>query len=272
MEIEMQRTRDQRTIILVEGANDIAVLEPHLDKGECWPLPTGGKVALLATIRLVNENRFKRVLGIADRDWEGVRAAAVRIPNIIYTDFYDIDATALFSGNVCQRVVSSHCDGRTAESQLAAAGQTDPLAVVVAIASEVGLLRLLNMENQWGIKIRDFPTHDVIDTASLQVSRTRLAIIAAGRSRGAVRADKVAAELSAWTWGAYNRRDFCSGHDLISALSFIMKNLWGGKHVGSETAGRAIRAAFSCTEFKATKLYAEVKNWGATRGVSIWCC
>ncbi|GAB3066395.1 DUF4435 domain-containing protein [Micromonospora schwarzwaldensis] len=272
MEIEMLRTKDQRTILLVEGPNDMAILEPHLDDVECRSLPTGGKVNLLATIRLVNQRKLKRVLGIADRDWEGLLAAAVRIPNVIYTDFYDIDATALFSGNVCQRVVSVHCDGPTVRAHLTKSGQADPLSVLVEVASEVGVLRMLNIRNGWGVKVRDFPVHEVIDTATLQVSQPRLAAIAAGRSKGAVRAEDVATAMSAWSWGTYSRRDFCSGHDLISALAFVLKSAWGGKHVGVEAAGRAIRAALSCTELKATQFYAEVKKWGATRGAAIWCC
>lgn len=267
--ILMLQATTSAAVVLIEGPDDGGSLSAHFDPS-VTTIPTGGKRNLLSAIVLVDTNSLARVLGIYDRDFEGILGEANSSPNLVQTDRYDLDATIILDTDVAYRLamafgsqdsVSTHCQEIDADG---------PLDAAVAIAGEAGCLRLASTRSRLGLSLRDFPIPEVM-TAGGRIDRERLVSLAVARSsHGTVDGAEAREALEAELDGEVDIGDTCSGHDLGAALAALCRGPWGGSSVSSQHMLNAVRAALGCADLAQLGLFRRVRDWEARSAAKVW--
>ncbi len=255
----MQRVVDDRTCLLVEGVTDIATLEPHVNPQECEMYYAGSKSALFRALELARAAKMAGVCGIADRDVDHLLGLSCNVDGVIVTDEYDMEATALWSGRVLDRVVTNYSD--PVRRRYAQANGLNIAACIVALAGVIGVARYVSRREGFGISLRRVPLHRVVG-GDLDVNIGSLAQVAHAKSRRPRISARAFADA---VWGELlvcdDLRQFCCGHDLACALAVILKRLGG--RAGGEAVERAVRTAFGPSELRGTRVYAGVDAWCA---------
>jgi len=275
-QIVMLRNVDSRAFIIVEGEDDLGALGPHIDAEVALIMLGYGKVSALGAIELADSNSVADVLGIIDRDWGGDVSPLHPSPNVAYTDYYDIGATLIFASTAVDRVVANLTSKVHREGHLRSLGDVKIGELLLRVAAPLGALRRVSVADSLELHLRDFPVHEVIADSAGSVNLERLIRIAASRSKRAkVTAEDISvirSRVEVQLGETADPAHLCSGHDLVPALAYFMRQFWGAGRLSIKVLSGAIRAAVSCAELATTSLFKEVERWGAARALHIWTC
>lgn len=272
---EILLLRDQgKVVVLVEGPDDMGVLDPHICEEGAYLIPGYGKSSVEYVIDQADALDLAFVLAILDRDWVDIAEDAKNSPNVVYSDLYDLDATVISSGDVCRRVVGSFCDMSGLRRHVARTGVQDFIHFAIQPSLAIGVLRLISHEQGLELSVRNFPVAQVMDVDGGPVDIKRMILIAVSKSAShEVNLDEVtlAESITGRISQITNPLRYCSGHDLATALSVVMRQRWDC-HVRASVIVKAIRAAFSCADLMSTQLYRDVERWAEGRNTTIWTC
>jgi hypothetical protein len=118
--------------------------------------------------------------------------------------------------------------------------------------------------------------HVVIDPGTCEPNLEKIATIALKRwvmnaENGAISKEDCIAAISQ---NADRIADvsLCSGHDLLSALAFLMHNRWGSRALSGENLGQIFRSGFDCEHMRQTSVYKEIYDWGSRKNRRLWRC
>ncbi|MFE6744658.1 hypothetical protein ACFVGM_02265 [Kitasatospora purpeofusca] len=262
----------KKLFILVEGDSDCAVIDPHLDTAVCDTLPSGGTVANLGAIEIARSQNLDSVAAVSDLDWADVLYPRQTNQNVFYVDFYDIDALVFSRKQNVRSVVANFTVRSTMRDHMRAIGETDAVDIISRIAFPIGVLRCLSEKHSWGLATRKFPIHLVLDDSKIQVDLPKLASLAVSRSKGAaITASEIIPILEAEIHSITDPYRYCSGHDLINALSVVAREKWNGK-AGGDTLAAAIRSAFNCSDAQSSALFSAIRKWGEGNGSDVLSC
>lgn len=269
-ELVLHRGSDDRTLLLLEGDSDCRSLDSHIDESLCLSIPCHGKENLLPAMELVEEHGVSDVIALCDRDWDGYLPTPAVPGRVAITDYYDLDASIILSSGTCARVVKGQANRRELSHHLFVSKSTGPKAIAVAYAGPVGLLRLESERRGYGLALRDFPMSPVTKSDYTGVDIEKLVDIAARRSMY-VEADSetLLGQLRDSLSEAHSLEPFCSGHDLLAALSLVLRKRWG-KTVSPENLGDTFRGALACENLRKMTFYGLLMGW-SSKG-SIWHC
>jgi hypothetical protein len=217
---------------------------------------------------------MKGVAALVDRDWakgsEQISHLAAR------TDHYDIDATIFYSGSVCRRVVSTHCKREMVRDFLSSTGWSSPIQPATALAFPIGVLRKLNHEQGWGLRCSDTPFDEVVfpDATGVDIEKTVISAIKRSKKPrvDTVDATRISAEVGEEMLKVADPATYCCGHDLNSALSFLMRRKWGGGGINKRSVEKAMRAAFSCAELTVAEFYDGLSSAYACTRSELFTC
>ncbi|MFG2353732.1 hypothetical protein [Streptomyces sp. NPDC048521] len=250
-----------RKYLLCEGDSDCAVLDPHLIENACETVPGYGKDSVVIAINLVDQQGLRNVGALVDRDWRKSRHSISALAT--QTDHYDIDATVFFTGNVCQRLVSAFCDRQKVRDFLTARRLTSPVEAATKLALPLGILRKLSFDNGWGLRVAGTPIKEVVSEEGDTVDTGSLFDLCLKRSKaariGPSDKNSVAAALETEISSVADASEYCCGHDLNSALAYLMQAYWGGR-VSKDTLERSMRGAFSCSDLASTRLHGGIQS------------
>jgi hypothetical protein len=266
----MLRTTDARSFVVLEGPTDCQALDPHVDDRWAATFPAHAKSVPKRALELIDQRGLSRVLVVLDRDWVDQFEARVSSANVVYTDDYDLDASIVFAGDVLSRVVSAHSDRDMREAHLASLG-INARELTIKLVAPVGVLRYVSERDRLEIRCQRFPLHQAMTAGHDSVDLQNMCVIAIGRSQQAtVGVATLSSLIQSELTGAIDLRWFCSGHDLATGLSAVIK-YWGGSS-SRIVVEQALRSAFSCADLKATHLYRGVLAWCASSGATVWSC
>ncbi|MFJ3123178.1 hypothetical protein ACIPJO_09630 [Streptomyces sp. NPDC086993] len=268
----MLRSGTGKAYIFVEGGDDCGLIDSHLDRPNCDTVPSGGKVAVAEAIGIAESQGLSGVAAVLDRDWVGILQSETSTGRVFYTDFYDIDSLA-FSRNRNVDGFISNFARKELVSQLAASLSGMSIwDVVIRIAFPIGVLRFLSEGNSWGLHLRDFPVHEVLDGEFTGIDSDALICEALGRSKKAkVSSEELKVRLDEEILRISDRYRYCSGHDLMAALAALVRHRLGSQ-VSAKVAGATIRAAFSCDDARQSNLFSSLARWGREEGISVLTC
>jgi hypothetical protein len=266
--------RTNACVLLVEGPDDVDALDAHVSEESAMLLPGYGKTSVLYALDLCEKNGVEYALAILDRDWVGIDDEGSKSPNVVYTDMYDLDATILFSGQVARRVVGSFSNAGRLKDHMKSKGLDQVFDFAIPISSAVGVLRLAIRQNRLPLSVRDFPTAAAMDLDGGPADIEKILIIAEARAVGGypvVNRPQVNIMIDDQLRALSDPKRYCSGHDLTTALTAVMRGRWGSKLKSADVA-RALRAAFGCPELMRTSMYRDVQSWSVSRSIDIWTC
>lgn len=266
----MQRVVDARAFVVLEGPTDCQALESVIDGTSAMTVPGHAKTIVLEAIELSEARQMPHVLGIVDRDLDGVLQPECVSDNVVYTDDYDLEATMLFAGTVFDRVVANMSDREVRERHLAEVSSSAN-ELVIDIAGAVGLLRYASARDGHGLRCRKLPVHAVVNANGHAIDVHQLARVAISRSPNSTVAEgTVVTVVQEEQKTCQDLRRFCNGHDLAATLAMLARR-WGSAR--SQVAiEENIRVAFGCAELKETNLYVAIQAWCERFGAAVWNC
>ncbi|MFG2317392.1 MULTISPECIES: hypothetical protein [Streptomyces] len=259
--ILLQSGPTAKKYLLCEGDSDCAVLDPHLNEDICETIPGYGKNSVIEAINIASQQNMSNVAALLDRDWQKAESP---IPSIaVMTDYYDIDATVFYSGDTCKRVVAAFCDRDRVRDFLTAGNWKSPEEIATSLAFPVGVLRKLNHDTGWGLRFADTPFTEVALPDSTGLDLTKTVASALSRSKkprvGEQDIPSIVSAAEQEIRNVSNQRSFCCGHDLNSALAYLMAYKWAAR-INRKTLERSMRAAFSCKEMSSTAMFGRIPS------------
>ena len=267
----LMRSADHRTLILVEGPSDSAVLDPHIDSQHCVTIPGHGKNNVVAAVRLSNGQHVDAVVGVVDADFHGLVGETRYPDNLITTELYDLDAELFFSDNVVARVINAFANHASLSQHMQLTQCGPPEDVAVNVAAAIGALRYIAASEGLSLNLSRFPVQEVVDAATASCDLYRLVLLAFRRSSApginpTWLMDRLADVMAHPPAPA---RRLCCGHDLSAALGHFMRREWGAR-MGADQVERTMRAAIGCDAFRNLSVRKKLARWAEAAGVSVW--
>src|SRR5664279_4734502 len=263
-EIVMRRTADPRTVIVLEGPSDCVTLDIFLDDTSCYSIDANGKSSVLRVIECSETTSTKRVLGVVDNDAE----LPARWPhsdhprNLVWTEYYDLDAEVLYAGTVFERLVASHGD----RDKLASSSLEERRDALERLAAPISLLGQLSRQHRLELVVANHPLHASINVDRLTVDVARMVTITKAKSVGCrVSVGEVVALVnSALTSSTPSA--LLNGHRLFDALALLLGSRWGSLSLTGAGLERIARAALTYADLQTTAVHDRITSWGVEAG------
>lgn len=255
---------ENRVWIVVEDDDDIEVYEKFFnnDRAKVMPSTTreGKKGCVYLEQIVTNLLAFDKeipVFGIRDTDYTRYEAQPHVFPNSVFaTDCRDIELMMLSAPSVISALTRWN------------SGFPAALKRCRPIARHFGYMRVCNYLYNLGCSFKSkVKTSKILDknTGTLRPDwrAHSLSLFLANckkpfskqKWRNTVRAMKLAQEED---------RHICQGHDVVRLLQYVMNP--------NDLLRERMVKAYSPDDFKTTRLYTDISNWGKTHGVSVLAC
>lgn len=269
--ILLLRTVDTRAILLLEGETDCAIVDSHIDVASCDSMPTFSKNNAVEAAHLAEQNGLGDVIAIVDRDWIGILDPSPAHSNVFYTGLYDLETTFFSFQKLRTRILNSHARRSALRLLANESDPAHPVTIAIKAARALASFRYASRVHRWGVGVRDFPIHTIIDTSSGDPDFNLLCVIAKARAKVAFD-EKLAVIVVRQIYdSSVVRFDDCSGHDLMNALSYVLNRRFGTS-ISGDVLAASFRAAVGCLELAQTKFFGEVDVFVRSRGFEVWSC
>lgn len=103
-EIRLKRSQHEGVFLIVEGRDDRLFHEKFVDLDICNITVADGKEKVCEVIDILEKDKFPGVLGIVDSDFDRIESSDIKSPNIIFSDFHDLE-TMLINSNALDGVL-----------------------------------------------------------------------------------------------------------------------------------------------------------------------
>ena len=251
----------QGVFLLVEGVEDAALYGAFVDESTCRIVVAYGKPNVLGALASLRAQDPRVVLGIIDADFMILDGEAASEPDVLLTDFHDLEMMLLASPAL-DRVL------REFRSEKADAPQETPARVrerLLDLGTVVGLLRWLSHREDRRWLFRDMDFDRFVDDRTLTLKREQLLQEIQTRSRqGSLLPDEIWPRIETLASRNADPWHVCCGHDLVTLLGIGLRRVWGTNNdatVTREQMERSLRLAYTRTSFEATNLHAQLRAW-----------
>jgi hypothetical protein len=265
----MMRQVDKRIAVLVEGGEDVAIIDSYLNSSTCRSEIAHGKESLLRAVDLAKANRLDRVFAAVDRDFDDEKEILAHSDRISISEFYDLEVDILVKcKDLIRRVLAAHADRDRINAYLRQNGRS-ATAIVFEIAGHVGALRHVSVTRKLALSLAKFPTSTLVPAYEDGLLIEEIAKIAAAKSKGAGISDSDIVPVIRGAVSAIDLVAVSCGHDVIGVLSALIRGRWGGSS-GADAMGRAFRSSVDWECFQRLRIYEDFKTWGEEFGVAVW--
>jgi hypothetical protein len=115
-EVRMTRSlRKHCAILIVEGPSDSRFWKPLVSQ-RCEIIIAGGKGNLINAVRLLSQDSWEGIVGVADADLDRIRATSKESDNLIYTDCHDLETTLLGRTSVLVEILHQYASAHQVRS------------------------------------------------------------------------------------------------------------------------------------------------------------
>jgi len=262
-EARMRRELFKGAFLLVEGESDERLYGIFVDCDNCQTIICHGRENLFDTCRILNDNHFAGVLGVADADFDHIEGREPPFANLYYTDWHDAECMML-RGAALDRIISQFTSRDKLSSWCDSYGRDVRQHLLVHSAS-VGFLLWHSNKNGLGLSFDNLEAKEYFDRKSLVVDVAKLVKHVKNKSS---RHDLPDDELIE---GIYERQtlredlwQIVRGHDVIDVLGYAFRYAWGtctAHDVSLEVLEQSLRLAFPAEEFANTALFRRIREW-----------
>ncbi|MBN7303845.1 hypothetical protein IUQ79_18275 [Mycobacteroides abscessus subsp. bolletii] len=271
-DVIMMRQVDPRAVVIVEGQEDVSIIDPHLNSSQFRSEIAHSKTAVLRSAELCKKNGLSEAFFAVDRDFDSRESIAKISEYISVTEFYDIQTDIFVKcSDSISRVLVSHVDRSKFSSHIAQLkiGATD---LVVQIAGHVGALRYASISKSLDLHMSKFPAVTLIHAYETGSLISEILSIAVKRSKHSTATpDKLASYLDAALSENVDLLTFCNGHDIANILGVLIRGRWGGSSGnGADAVERAIRSSVDWESFQELNICADFRSWGSKIDRTAW--
>lgn len=265
-EIIMMQANFKGIQFLVEGADDSKFWKPRLRDGEVAIVICEGKKNLVDTAGLIVTFGIKKVVGIYDRDFDGISGITHHPQVLAVTDENDLEITMIRSGAL-QTLLMEYAEPdqvRLFES----ARSIRVVNHVEKLTKEFGCLRYVNHVERHGVNFDDLSIYRFISSTEWDINASelyaeyaRLAAITTSDLNALVAKHCVLTDP--WI--------YCQGHDAASILAQGFKRVINNKQFKGEDIERILRLAFTESMLRDSSMYAALCVINAMHASRLFC-
>ncbi|GAA3008143.1 hypothetical protein [Actinokineospora diospyrosa] len=271
----LERQVDDRSAIVVEGQEDLQLLDIHLIDTEVYIIAAGSKTAVLSAAARCMQDGIDWAAFVIDLDTDSFEdyVDSVPIGALASSENYDMLADVLEKNPyLATRAVVSHAKPGVARS-IESAHRRSIYEIALTLIEPVTALRYLAISGQLSISARKLDFTGALNSYNKGVLVDFVAGLAERRSGGKHAKSRVATLLhevlsDKERYSIFKRTN---SHDLISAISDIVRHQGKGALAHTLIAG-TIRASLGCKDFQMLKAVNDLSSWAMVRGSSIFKC
>ncbi|WP_253661589.1 DUF4435 domain-containing protein [Williamsia maris] len=258
----MLRPERRGSFIVVEGSDDQYVFRQHADETVTILAGLGGKSDLLVASSKVDEHAISSVYFFVDRDYDNYLSTTIPYGRtVVASDGHDLVMDLVLSDQtIVRKVIESHARGQVAEG---GAGIVASVIIekALALAFSVGVLRLISVENNWGLNLRNYPFGKLSSDTPDDSELVQLALNWSAPSglEGTIRSEH----------GRFvetykdQKLSLVGDHDFFAAAAQVMRG-FGCKSVSGENLTASFLAAFSCNTFTRSEWFDTLASLSST--------
>lgn len=272
-QVRLEGAAHKGAFLLVEGNDDAKLFGKFCDGENCEIIICLGRERLLEAMATLERANFRRVLGIADRDY----ADFVDYPEyggvVIFSDETDMDTMILASSafdNVL-REFGSH----DRVSVIIDTETKSPRDLIFDAAIGIGALRLLSQERGLSLHFSEM-SYQFEPGNSFQVDLQRTIVHVLGRTepRPTISETDVLTLVKEYISRTREKRTLCNGHDCVRVLGKALRRSFGNTNQfdsgkGSRLLAGALRLAYDFEFFRQSAVYRSMRRWEDAMGLSV---
>jgi hypothetical protein len=270
-DVMMTQRQHLGSIAIVEGSSDARFYHRHFDQ-TCLVLPAFNKKNVIQAIIELTKRKAKGVLGIIDCDYSFIEKKVIKHPNILYTDFHDLETLLVLSPsltNVLRELVPD------TKMQLLESLVNRTRETLLALGVEIGYLRWVFDRENLGLNFDSLPYKQAVNlkqkTADLKILLTS-AKVASRLTKLAISDADILSRAASLKSSNADIGHVCQGHDLVFLLELIIPAIFDdafGHTFSNSIRGKTLadlldeklRLGYEKAFFVTTKLYLAIKDW-----------
>jgi hypothetical protein len=257
----MMRTGDTGTTIIVEGGADKNIYSNFVDCVECQFVIAHGKKNALDATKLLNEEKFERLIAIVDADFWNLDGIEPEYKNIFLTDTHDLE-TLILKTDIFERIISNLIDFRKAKKY---GKSIDKMMLENAFI--IGCFKWISSQTKEDLclNFKDLSYERFIDLDTFEVNLNKLiSEVKANSNDYSIKDDEIKKRILELKKCEIDLWQVCSGHDLTKILALGLSRIFGFDKDGaltSEGIEKLLRISYSSSHFSVTQLYKAIANW-----------
>jgi hypothetical protein len=267
-DVMMLKMYHKGAVVIVEGSSDARFYHKHFDK-TCRSIPAFSKPNVIRAIDELGRRNVYGILGIVDCDYMFLESQLPNHPNIIYTDFHDLETLLVLSPsleNVLRELVPGeklhlldHIGEKVRET-------------LFELGMEIGLLRWASFRENLGLNFKNLPYSQITDAKHKIVDTKSLIKITSAAIKNPIANNVIEAKIAALKQQNADFKHICQGHDLVYLLELVIPVVFDdafGNADANSVRSRCrsfilddnLRLGYEKTYFMTTKLYLAMKDW-----------
>lgn len=268
-EISMSRSRFTGTYLVVEGTTDVRLYGKFLGEG-ATAIAASSKTNVKATVAECIRRGDKAVLGIVDRDLDGMTGRTVKEP-VFYTDRRDLEG-GLMCSEALEGVLSEYADRDLLQRFEKVNGSVRD--VLGKAAAPIGMLMYLSYKRGMSLSFKDLNHRLFINRKTLAIDVARMVQEVYGQSMGQMSSSlAVSEQVRDLVKKLDDPWDAVRGHDATAILAIGLTSIFGSynaKYIDSNTVSGALRLAYSDDMFAGTMLFAMTSEYAGKHNLALW--
>jgi hypothetical protein len=270
-DVMMLQRQHSGSIAIVEGPSDARFYHRHFHN-TCRVFPALSKKNVVDSIIELAKRKAKGILGIVDCDYSFIENKIVKHPNILYTDFHDLETLLVLSPSLTNIIRELIPDSKM---HLLENLVNRIREILLALGVEIGYLRWVSHRENLGLNFDSLPYKQAVNlkqkTADLKILLNS-AKVASRVTRLAISDLDILSTAAALKSKDADIEHICQGHDLVFLLEIIIPTVFDdafGRTFSNSIRGKAradflaekLRLGYEKAFFVTTKLYFALKDW-----------
>lgn len=267
-DVKLCRDAFSGTILIVEGKSDYLLFSRFIDTVQCQIIPSHGKETSISAVEILDSETFEGFLAIVDADFWNLCGCPVTSPNVLVTEFHDIEVMILQSNTFYSVLFELGSEPKITRF-LNSVGATDIRHLIFFCALPIGTLRRISNRDNLNLTFKGLKYKKIINRDTLEIDIEKLVQLVLTLSQTAdIDYDNLLRVLrEELTNTTHDLPQTCCGHDVVAIICTGLKKALGNqqaKAVQEVNVEAIFRLAYNSSDFKTTKLYLDSKTWEIT--------
>lgn len=219
----------ERITLYVEGQSDIMLFRNIVNEDIIKLIPLEGKKNVIDVMKGLYSDYSDRVYAVCDADFDHIKGEAQThlAYGVLVTDYHDIEIMMLFSSAFTKIINQKAINNSTDFS-------SKMLTEVVSACEVIGIFRLINLDNNFGLRFKALTFSDFIifENKCLSINIDFLLDKLLASSSTSVNKQTLISLYDQYSSSNYDNKQLCCGHDCSNVLAVYLResdNIQGNK-------------------------------------------
>jgi hypothetical protein len=270
--ILMMKSSDKIFHLILEGKIDCKVYPKYFDKEKTHISCAFGYENILAAVSILEQKSKENALGIIDADFRRVLNQTIDSPQILLTDYHDIESM-IINSNVLNLFTDLYIKTPSSISDISGGKSIKEHAYEVS--KTIALLRYLNYveKDEFGLRFKELNYSKMINATDLKI--IDLILDNSNRKNQEFKMSdkpKILERYDEYKKENYDDLQFINGHDLMNvikvSLNKILRKDNSTMHFKEvvDLENTLCMSYLSSSEFYSTNIFSQIKSYLGTKG------